>query len=87
MFATSLSWLLMPPSPYFESTPLNFFVWLQVNPETGYIDYDRLEENARLFHPKLIIAGEPSFSSTPRGYSEAICLGLGTLPQVVRPLS
>lgn len=33
-------------------------VCLQVNPETGYIDYDRLEENARLFHPKLIIAGK-----------------------------
>lgn len=29
----------------------------QVDPSTGYIDYDRLEENARLFHPKLIIAG------------------------------
>lgn len=29
----------------------------QVNPETGYIDYDRLQENARLFHPKMIIAG------------------------------
>lgn len=29
----------------------------QVNPETGYIDYDRLQENARLFHPRLIIAG------------------------------
>ncbi|MEQ2181585.1 hypothetical protein GOODEAATRI_013144 [Goodea atripinnis] len=25
--------------------------------ETGYIDYDKLQENARLFHPKLIIAG------------------------------
>lgn len=30
----------------------------QVNPKTGYIDYDKLEENARLFHPKLIIAGK-----------------------------
>lgn len=28
-----------------------------MNPETGYIDYDRLQENARLFHPRLIIAG------------------------------
>lgn len=28
-----------------------------MNPETGYIDYDRLQENAKLFHPKLIIAG------------------------------
>ncbi|NXD13919.1 GLYC protein, partial [Nothocercus nigrocapillus] len=39
-------------SVFFESMPY------KVNPKTGYIDYDRLEENARLFHPKLIIAGE-----------------------------
>lgn len=32
-------------------------IYFKVNPETGYIDYDRLQENARLFHPKLIIAG------------------------------
>lgn len=31
--------------------------FFKVNPETGYIDYDRLQENARLFHPRLIIAG------------------------------
>lgn len=43
----------------------------QVNPDTGYINYDQLEENARLFHPKLIIAGdepggkEPSLSAAP----------------------
>lgn len=36
----------------------------QVNPKTGYIDYDRLEENARLFHPKLIIAGKEQPSHT-----------------------
>lgn len=30
----------------------------QVYPDTGYINYDQLEENASLFHPKLIIAGE-----------------------------
>ncbi|XP_010829278.1 PREDICTED: serine hydroxymethyltransferase, cytosolic-like [Bison bison bison] len=30
----------------------------KVNPDTGYINYDQLEENARLFHPRLIIAGE-----------------------------
>ena len=35
----------------------HFLMCLQVNPETGYIDYDKLQENARLFHPKLIIAG------------------------------
>uniref|UniRef100_A0A9L0TRK5 Serine hydroxymethyltransferase, cytosolic n=1 Tax=Equus caballus TaxID=9796 RepID=A0A9L0TRK5_HORSE len=38
-------------SIFFESMPY------KVNPETGYINYDQLEENARLFHPKLIIAG------------------------------
>ncbi|OXB81911.1 UNVERIFIED_CONTAM: hypothetical protein H355_015108 [Colinus virginianus] len=41
-------------SVFFESMPY------KVNPKTGYIDYDRLEENARLFHPKLIIAGTRS---------------------------
>lgn len=34
----------------------------KVNPETGYINYDQLEENARLFHPKLIIAGTSCYS-------------------------
>ncbi|XP_015264828.1 PREDICTED: serine hydroxymethyltransferase, cytosolic [Gekko japonicus] len=43
-------------SIFFESMPY------KVNPETGYIDYDRLEENARLFHPKLIIAGVSCYS-------------------------
>ncbi|XP_047613698.1 serine hydroxymethyltransferase, cytosolic isoform X3 [Phacochoerus africanus] len=33
-----------------------------VDPDTGYIDYDRLAENARLFHPKLIIAGTSCYS-------------------------
>uniref|UniRef100_A0AAR2LRR7 Serine hydroxymethyltransferase n=1 Tax=Pygocentrus nattereri TaxID=42514 RepID=A0AAR2LRR7_PYGNA len=43
-------------SIFFESMPY------KVNQETGYIDYDRLEENARLFHPKLIIAGVSCYS-------------------------
>ncbi|TFK10502.1 synaptic vesicular amine transporter [Platysternon megacephalum] len=43
-------------SIFFESMPY------KVNPNTGYIDYDRLEENARLFHPKLIIAGVSCYS-------------------------
>ncbi|ETE72452.1 Serine hydroxymethyltransferase, cytosolic, partial [Ophiophagus hannah] len=43
-------------SIFFESMPY------KVNPETGYIDYDRLEENAHLFHPKLIIAGVSCYS-------------------------
>ncbi|XP_056143926.1 serine hydroxymethyltransferase, cytosolic [Lampris incognitus] len=43
-------------SMFFESMPY------KVNQETGYIDYDRLQENARLFHPKLIIAGTSCYS-------------------------
>ncbi|XP_062914751.1 serine hydroxymethyltransferase, cytosolic isoform X2 [Mobula hypostoma] len=43
-------------SIFFESMPY------KVNRETGYIDYDRLAENARLFHPKLIISGVSCYS-------------------------
>ncbi|KAJ0000752.1 hypothetical protein NQD34_005772 [Periophthalmus magnuspinnatus] len=43
-------------SIFFESMPY------KVNPDTGYIDYDRLQENAKLFHPKLIIAGTSCYS-------------------------
>lgn len=38
-------------SIFFESLPY------RVSEETGLIDYDKLEENALLFRPKLIIAG------------------------------
>lgn len=38
-------------SVYFESFPY------KVNPVTGLIDYDRLHENAKMFLPKMIIAG------------------------------
>lgn len=38
-------------SIFFESMPY------KVNPDTGLIDYERLAETARLFKPKLIIAG------------------------------
>lgn len=38
-------------SLFFESMPY------KINQETGLIDYDQLEANARLFKPKLIIAG------------------------------
>ena len=38
-------------SIFFESMPY------RVDPTTGLIDYDRLAENARLFKPKMIIAG------------------------------
>jgi len=43
-------------SIFFESMPY------RVNQETGLIDYDRLEENARLFKPNLIIAGISCYS-------------------------
>jgi glycine hydroxymethyltransferase len=43
-------------SVYFESMPY------RLNPETGTIDYDRLHENAKLFRPKVIIAGTSAYS-------------------------
>lgn len=42
-------------SIYFESLPY------QVNEHTGLIDFDQLEVNARLFHPKLIICGASAY--------------------------
>jgi glycine hydroxymethyltransferase len=49
-------------SIYFESMPY------QLNKDTGLIDYDRLEENAGLFRPKLIIAGASAY---PRDWDYA----------------
>ncbi|XP_053468521.1 serine hydroxymethyltransferase, cytosolic-like isoform X1 [Ictalurus furcatus] len=47
----------------FSATSLFFeSMSYKVNQETGYIDYDQLEENARLFKPKLIVAGTSSYS-------------------------
>lgn len=43
---------------------LGVYGFPQVNPDTGYINYDQLEENARLFHPKLIIAGDERAESS-----------------------
>ena len=43
-------------SIYFESMPY------KVDPTTGLIDYDKLLETARLFKPKLIIAGTSAYS-------------------------
>lgn len=43
-------------SIFFESMPY------KVNPDTGLIDYDQLQENAKLFKPKLIIAGVSCYS-------------------------
>lgn len=42
-------------SIYFESMPY------QVSPSTGIIDYERLEENARLFRPNLVITGGSAY--------------------------
>jgi len=42
-------------SIYFESMPY------QVDMKTGYIDYDRLEENAMLFRPKLVVCGASAY--------------------------
>jgi len=38
-------------SVFFESMPY------KTNPETGFIDYDKCEESAKLFRPKLLITG------------------------------
>ncbi|XP_028138502.1 serine hydroxymethyltransferase isoform X1 [Diabrotica virgifera virgifera] len=43
-------------SLFFESLPY------KVNPETGLIDYDKLQESARLFKPKIIVAGTSCYS-------------------------
>jgi len=43
-------------SIYFESMPY------KVNPETGLIDYDELQKNAKLFRPKVIVAGTSCYS-------------------------
>ncbi|BET01840.1 Serine hydroxymethyltransferase [Nesidiocoris tenuis] len=45
-------------SIFFESMPY------KVDQQTGLIDYDKLAENARLFKPKLIIAGISCYSRT-----------------------
>ncbi|KAI1899959.1 hypothetical protein AGOR_G00067300 [Albula goreensis] len=43
-------------SIYFESMPY------KLNPKTGLIDYDQMEMTARLFRPKLIIAGTSAYA-------------------------
>ena len=43
-------------SIYFESMPYKVF------PDTGLIDFDQLLANARLFKPKLIIAGASAYA-------------------------
>lgn len=43
-------------SIYFESMPY------RLNPKTGQIDYDKLYEHARLFRPRMIIAGASAYA-------------------------
>ncbi|XP_002740742.1 serine hydroxymethyltransferase, mitochondrial-like [Saccoglossus kowalevskii] len=43
-------------SIFFESMPY------RLNQQTGYIDYDKLEMTAKLFRPRLIIAGTTAYS-------------------------
>ncbi|XP_019869628.1 serine hydroxymethyltransferase isoform X2 [Aethina tumida] len=43
-------------SIFFESMPY------KVNPETGLLDYDELERTAKLFRPKVIVAGVSCYS-------------------------
>ena len=33
-----------------------------IQSETGLVDYDKLEDNARLFRPKMIIAGTSAYA-------------------------
>jgi glycine hydroxymethyltransferase len=42
-------------STYFETMPY------RVNIDTGIIDYDRLEENAAVFRPKILVAGTSAY--------------------------
>jgi len=46
-------------SIFFESMPY------RLNEQTGRIDYEKLQENARLFRPKMIVAGASAY---PRHY-------------------
>ena len=43
-------------SIYFETFPY------RLNESTGIIDYDRMEENAALFRPKLLVAGASAYA-------------------------
>ena len=44
---------------------ISFFILThqsRLNEETGIIDYDKMEENAKLFRPKLIVAGASAYA-------------------------
>lgn len=64
-------------SIYFESLPY------RLNEATGYIDYDKLEEQAQLFKPRLIVAGGSAY---PREWDyarfRAICDKVGAFLMV-----
>jgi glycine/serine hydroxymethyltransferase len=49
-------------SIYFQSFPY------QVDPKTGYIDYEGLEKNANLFKPRILICGASAY---PRDWDYA----------------
>lgn len=42
-------------SSYFETLPY------QLDEKTGFIDYDGLEKNAKLYRPKIIVAGASAY--------------------------
>jgi glycine hydroxymethyltransferase len=44
------------------TSPLSLSHTCRLNEETGIIDYDRMEENAKLFRPKLIVAGASAYA-------------------------
>lgn len=43
-------------SVFFETFPY------RLNEDTGLIDYDKMEENAKLYRPKLIVAGASAYA-------------------------
>lgn len=52
---TDTSFRISAVSTYFETFPY------RVDLETGIIDYDRLEENALMYRPKVIVAGTSAY--------------------------
>lgn len=60
--------LLISPDPYSSSNILIFLlhsprsVSLSLQTATGLIDYDQMETTAKLFRPKLIIAGTSAYA-------------------------